>query len=96
MLPVTHGVAHTRLQILFYTVLLAAVTLLPFLTHMCGTVYLATAIVLDGAFLYHALLLNLRPRPHVPMRVFRFSVSYLMWLFAALVIDHYLPVFRGP
>jgi protoheme IX farnesyltransferase len=95
MLPVTHGVPHTRLQILLYTVLLTAVTLLPFLTRMCGFIYLGAAVVLDGAFLYYALALNLRPRPQLPMRVFRFSVSYLMWLFAALLVDHYVPGFRG-
>jgi protoheme IX farnesyltransferase len=91
MLPVTHGVAHTRLQILLYTILLTAVTLLPFLTKMSGPLYLAAALILDVAFLYHALALKRSSRPQLPMRVFRFSVSYLMWLFAALLIDHYLP-----
>jgi protoheme IX farnesyltransferase len=91
MLPVTHGVAHTRLQVLLYTVLLVVVTMLPFLTGMSGLIYLATVLVLDGLFLYHALRLKISTRQDLPMRVFRFSVNYLMWLFAALLVDHYLP-----
>jgi protoheme IX farnesyltransferase len=91
MLPVTHGVAHTRLQVLLYTVLLVLVTLLPFMTRMSGLIYLASALVLDGLFLYHALVLKISTRQELPMRVFRFSVNYLMWMFAALLVDHYLP-----
>jgi protoheme IX farnesyltransferase len=95
MLPVTHGVAHTRLQILLYTILLTVVTLLPFLTGMSGCLYLGAALTLDAGFLYHAVALKRSSRPQLPMRVFRFSVSYLMWLFAALLIDHYLPTLRA-
>jgi protoheme IX farnesyltransferase len=91
MLPVTHGVAHTRLQVLLYTVLLVLVTLLPYLTRMSGVIYLAVALVLDGLFLYQALRLKISTRQDLPMRVFRFSVNYLMWMFAALLVDHYLP-----
>ena len=91
MLPVTHGVAHTRLHVLLYTVLLVVVTLLPFMTRMSGLIYLAAALVLDGLFLYHALVLKISARTDLPMRVFRFSVNYLMWMFAALLVDHYLP-----
>ena len=96
MLPVTHGVAYTRLQVLLYTVLLTVVTLLPYLTRMSGLLYLAAALVLNGFFLYYALALKITAREELPMRVFRFSVSYLMWLFAALLADHYLPVLRAP
>jgi heme o synthase len=95
MLPVTHGVAHTRLQVLLYTVLLTLVTLMPFLTHMSGLLYLAVALGLNAGFLYYALALKITAREELPMRVFRFSVRYLMWLFAALLVDHYLPVLRG-
>ncbi len=95
MLPVTHGVEHTRLQVLLYTVLLVLVTLLPFLTRMSGIIYLAAALVLNVRFLYYALALKLTARQELPMRVFRYSVTYLMWLFAALLIDHYLPAFRA-
>ncbi len=90
MLPVTHGVEHTRLQVLLYTVLLFLVTLMPFLSGMSGLIYLAAALVLDARFLYYALALKLTARKELPMRVFRYSVTYLMWLFAALLIDHYL------
>jgi heme o synthase len=91
MLPVTHGVAFTRLQVLLYTVLLVAVTLMPFVTKMSGLIYLAAAIVLNGMFLYHAWQLKVSERTHLPMKVFRFSITYLMWLFAALLVDHYVP-----
>ena len=90
MLPVTHGVEHTRLQVLLYTVLLVLVTLMPFLTGMSGLIYLAAALVLNARFLYYALALKLTARQELPMRVFRYSVTYLMWLFAALLVDHYL------
>ena len=94
MLPVTHGVAYTRLQVLLYTVLLVVVTLLPFLTGMSGLIYLAAALVLNAGFLYYALALKITAREGLPMRVFHFSVTYLMWLFAALLVDHYLPMLR--
>ena len=95
MLPVTHGVEFTRLQVLLYTVLLTAVTLLPYVTRMSGLIYLGAALILNGCFLYYALILKISARAELPMRVFRFSVSYLMWLFAALLVDHYLPALRG-
>jgi len=95
MLPVTHGVAYTRLHVLLYTVLLFVVTLMPFLTHMSGLLYLAVALVLNVMFLYYALALKITARQELPMRVFKFSVTYLMWLFAALLVDHYLPTTQG-
>ena len=94
MLPVTHGLAYTRLQVLLYTVLLVLVTLMPYLTRMSGLLYLAAALVLNAGFLYYALALKITARVELPMRVFRFSITYLMWLFAALLVDHYLPVLR--
>jgi heme o synthase len=90
MLPVTHGIAYTRLQILLYTILLILATLLPFLTGMSGLIYLAAAVVLNGRFLYFVLALNKGLRADLPMRTFRFSITYLMLLFAALILDHYL------
>ncbi|HEY2589967.1 MAG TPA: heme o synthase [Steroidobacteraceae bacterium] len=90
MLPVTHGVEYTRLHVLLYTILLTAVSLMPFLTRMSGLIYLGAALVLDAIFLYYALQLKRSESKALPMRVFRFSVTYLMWLFAALLIDHYL------
>ena len=95
MLPVTHGVAYTRLQVLLYTVLLVVVTLMPYLTRMSGLVYLAAALLLNAGFLYYALALKMTAREELPLRVFRFSVTYLMWLFAALLVDHYLPALRA-
>ena len=91
MLPVTHGVPHTRQQVLLYTVLLAFIALLPFLTSMSGLIYLAAALVLNGIFLYHALVMRFTERMDMPMKVFRFSIQYLMWMFAALLVDHYIP-----
>jgi protoheme IX farnesyltransferase len=95
MLPVTHGIAYTRLQVLLYTVLLTLVTLMPYLTRMSGLLYLGAALALNAGFLYYALALKITAREELPMRVFRFSVTYLMWLFAALLLDHYLPALRG-
>ena len=89
MLPVTHGLDFTRLHVLLYTVLLFIVTLMPFLTHMSGLLYLTVALVLNVIFLYYALILKITARQELPMRVFKFSVTYLMWLFAALLADHY-------
>jgi protoheme IX farnesyltransferase len=94
MLPVTHGVAFTRLQVLLYTMLLTAVTLMPFVTGMSGLLYLAAALVLNGMFVWHAWRMRTESAA-LPMKVFRFSITYLMWLFAALLVDHYLPTTQG-
>jgi protoheme IX farnesyltransferase len=91
MLPVTHGVEYTRLQVLLYTILLVLVTLMPFVSGMSGLIYLAAALVLNSVFLWHALALKITRREDLPMRVFRFSITYLMWLFIALLVDHYVP-----
>jgi protoheme IX farnesyltransferase len=90
MLPVTHGVDYTRLQVLLYTIILVLVTLLPWLTGMSGLIYLVAALGLNAAFLVHAVRLKRSDRRELPMRMFRFSVQYLMWLFLALLVDHYL------
>jgi protoheme IX farnesyltransferase len=89
MLPVTHGVPYTRLQIVLYTILLILCTLMPVLTGMSGLVYLATALPLDARFLSLALALHRGVRPDLPIRIFRFSITYLMALFGALIADHY-------
>jgi heme o synthase len=91
MLPVTHGVEFTRLHVLLYTVILCLVTLLPYVTGMSGLLYLVAALVLNGRFLVHSIRLKVVRRDDLPMRVFRFSINYLMWLFLALLVDHYLP-----
>lgn len=90
MLPVTHGIAYTRLQIVLYTILLVLSTLLPVLTGMSGLIYLLSAIALNARFLYFVFALRRGIKPDLPMRTFRFSITYLMLLFAALIVDHYL------
>jgi protoheme IX farnesyltransferase len=75
-----------------YTVLLVLSTLLPVLTGMSGLIYLVAAIALNGRFLYFVLALQRGVRPDLPMRTFKFSISYLMLLFAALILDHYFPL----
>jgi protoheme IX farnesyltransferase len=92
MLPVTHGVEFTRLHVLLYTIILVLATLLPWITGMCGLLYLLAALGLNAAFLYYAIQLKRSPRKELPMKVFHFSVQYLMWLFLALLVDHYLPL----
>ena len=94
MLPVTHGVAYTKQFIWYYTVLLSVITVMPFLTGMSGWFYLASALALDALFLRQAWQLLKSGRPDLPMRTFRFSIHYLALLFAAFLVDHYLP--RGP
>jgi protoheme IX farnesyltransferase len=89
MLPVTHGIPYTRRQILRYTVLLILCTLIPAVIGMSGLIYLAAALVLDARFLYLALALHRGVRPDLPIRTFRFSITYLMALFAAFIADHY-------
>jgi protoheme IX farnesyltransferase len=91
MLPVTHGIPYTRLQIVLYTILLILATLLPYLAGMSGFIYLGVALLLNGRFLYYVLALNRGLRPELAMRTFRFSITYLMLLFAALILDHYFP-----
>jgi protoheme IX farnesyltransferase len=91
MLPVTHGIPYTRLQVLLYTVLLVLVTLMPWISGMSGLIYLAAVLVLNARFLYYAFALKLTDRAELPMKIFKFSISYLMWLFVALLVDHYLP-----
>ncbi len=91
MLPVAYGVEFTRLHILLYTILLCIVTLLPWLTGMTGLIYLAAAVVLGALFVRYAIALRRDGAPaHLPMTVFRYSINYLMLLFAALLIDHYV------
>lgn len=90
MLPVTHGVEFTRWQILFYTILLVIVTLLPWLTGMSGLVYLAGSTVLNLGFVGYAVALLASRREMLAMQFFKYSVLYLMALFAFLLIDHYI------
>ncbi len=97
MLPVTHGVAFTKVQILLYTVLLFVVTMMPFVMQMSGLIYLAGAIALGIGFLYYAIKLYWDETPdEIAMKTFGYSIFYLSWLFAFLLVDHYARVFiRG-
>jgi len=93
MLPVTHGSKFTRLQILLYTILLLIVTILPYLTGMSGFIYLVSAIVLGLGFIYFAIQLIRIEDNKTAMKTFFYSINYLMLIFAALLIDHYFPLF---
>lgn len=90
MLPVTHGPKFTRLHILLYTVLLVAVTVLPYLLKMSGVVYLASALALGAGFLWYAWRLYREYSDALARSTFRYSITYLSLLFAALLIDHWL------
>ena len=90
MLPVTHGEEYTRLSILLYTILLVLITVLPYLTGMSGLIYLTAALLLGGIFLYFVIRMRRTPDDAtLPMRTFKYSITYLGVLFAALLIDHY-------
>ncbi len=95
MLPVTHGVEYTRRFILLYTIILLLITLMPYLSGMSGMIYLAVAMLLGGRFLWYALRLKTDDTSKLPMKMFRFSITYLMVLFAALLLDHYYLIQYG-
>jgi len=90
MLPVTHGVEFTRLQILLYTILLLITTLLPYLTGMSGLIYLACALPLGLLFIYLAVLMMRKKDNKTAMQTFGYSIVYITVLFAVLLIDHYV------
>ena len=89
MLPVTHGDRFTRLHVLLYTLILFAVSLLPFSTRMSGVIYLAAALALGGLFLWYAIRIYVDYSDRLAHRTFRYSIVYLSALFAALLLDHY-------
>jgi heme o synthase len=89
MLPVTHGIAYTKQQILLYTLLLLAVSILPFAVGMSGIIYLVGSVALGVIFLYYAWILRFSDRTDMPMKTFRYSIVYLFALFIVLLVDHY-------
>lgn len=91
MLPVTHGIEYTARQVLLYTIIMCAVTLMPFAVRMSGIVYFIGTLILNGIFLYYAIKMQSGKDPSIPMKTFGYSIIYLMLLFALLLIDHYLP-----
>jgi protoheme IX farnesyltransferase len=90
MLPVTHGKRYTRLQVLLYTLILFAVSLLPYVIRMSGALYLAAASILGAIFLAHALRIHFAYTDAVAQKTFRYSIAYLALLFASLLVDHHL------
>jgi protoheme IX farnesyltransferase len=90
MLPVTHGIAFTKLNVLLYTILLLVVSVLPFVIGMSGWLYLVGALALGARFLYWSIVLYRTEKPIIAMRTFRFSIIYLMLLFVFLLCDHYV------
>jgi protoheme IX farnesyltransferase len=90
MLPVTHGVAFTKLQIVLYTIILFIVSVLPYIVLMSGFVYLISAIVLSSIFMYYSIKLYFSDDDAVAMKTFNFSIYYIFLIFVALLCDHYL------
>jgi protoheme IX farnesyltransferase len=93
MLPVTHGVAFTKLQILLYTIMLVAVSVLPFIVNMSGLIYLVGALALGVGFLHNAIALYRSDNDQLAMKTFGYSIFYLSILFAFLLLDHYARLF---
>jgi len=89
MLPVTHGVSYTRLQILLYSLLMVATTLFPVMTGMSGVIYLVLVLALNAKFLYRVADLWREPSQS-PMLLFKYSINYIMLLFVGLLVDHYM------
>jgi protoheme IX farnesyltransferase len=89
MLPVTHGDKFTRLHVLFYTVILVAVSLLPYATRMSGLIYVGAALALGAVFLYYAIRIYRDYSDRLAQTTFRYSILYLTLMFAALLLDHY-------
>jgi protoheme IX farnesyltransferase len=90
MLPVTHGKAYTQLQVLLYTLILFAVSLLPFVVRMSGWLYAVAALILGGIFMVYAVRIYRSYSDALARSAFRYSILYLAFLFAALLVDHYL------
>ena len=95
MLPVTHGLGFTRLHILLYTIVLIIISLLPYITLMSGLTYLFGALVLGGWFLYYAVRMQKDHSDQLAMRIFSYSIVYLLALFVFLLVDHYMPFIVG-
>ncbi len=89
MLPVTHGERHTLLQMVLYTILLIAVSVLPFATGMSGAMYLVGTLILGGIFLAYVVRLFRRYSDSLAKQTFGFSIQYLAMLFALMLVDHY-------
>ena len=90
MLPVTHGVAFTKLQIVLYSIILFIVSILPYIVLMSGGIYLVSAVILSSIFLYYSIKLYFSDNDAIAMKTFNFSIYYIFLIFVALLLDHYL------
>jgi len=90
MLPVTHGVAFTKLQIVLYTIILFLVSLLPYIVLMSGFIYLVSAFILSSIFLYYSIKLYLGEGDEYAMKTFTYSIYYIFLIFVALLTDHFI------
>ena len=90
MLPVTHGVAFTKLQIVLYTIILFIVSVLPYIVLMSGWIYLFSAITLSSMFMYYSIKLYYSDDNAFAMKTFNFSIYYIFLIFVALLLDHFL------
>ena len=90
MLPVTHGVRFTKLQIILYTVLLLLVSLLPYIVLMSGNIYLFSALGLGLFYLYSSIKMYLTDDEEYPMTSFKYSIYYIFLIFFALLVDHFI------
>ena len=90
MLPVTHGVAFTKLQIVLYTIILFIVSILPYIVLMSGGIYLISAVILSSMFMYYSIKLYFSSEDEIAMKTFNFSIYYIFLIFVALLCDHYL------
>ena len=90
MLPVTHGVAFTKLQIVLYTIILFIVSILPYVVLMSGEIYLVSSVILSSIFLYYSIKLYITDYDSIAMKTFNFSIYYIFLIFIALLADHYL------
>ena len=90
MLPVTHGVIFTKLQIVLYTIILFIVSVLPYIVLMSGIIYLVSALILSSIFLYYSIKLFVSKDNDIAMKTFQFSIYYIFLIFLALLVDHFL------
>ena len=92
MLPVTHGVAFTKLQIVLYTIILFLVSLCPYIVLMSGIIYLVSALILSSLFLFYSVRLYLSDDDKYAMQTFWFSIYYIFLIFIALIVDHFIAI----
>ena len=92
MLPVTHGVEFTKLQIVLYTIILFIVSVLPYVVLMSGIIYLVSALILSSIFMYYAVKLFVSEDNEIAMKTFQFSIYYIFLIFLALLVDHFIIV----